>query len=162
MRKRLIVAATAVTLSLGAAIPLVANAAQTGTATGRVSLVDQITSKFNLNKADVQKVFDDNRTANQATRAQTAATRLATLVKDGKITQAQADKIQAKRTEMQTFMTSLKDKTLAERKAALTTERTEVTQWAKDNGIDVRYLMIGRGGMMGMGGHLGMHGLDAN
>lgn len=139
--------AAAVTLSLGVAVPLVASAAQTGSAAGRVSLVDQIASKFSLNKADVQKLFDDNRTANQATRSQAFTARLATLVKDGKITQAQSDKIKAKQTEIQTFMTSLKGKTPIERRAALKAERVAVAQWAKTNSINASYLMRGHGGM---------------
>ena len=162
MRKRLIVAATAATLSLGAAIPLVASAAQAGGTTGRVSLVDQIASKFSLNKADVQKVFDDNRTANQATHSQAFTARLATLVKDGQLTQVQADKIQAKQTEIAAFKASLKSKTPAERQAAMKTERDAVAQWAKANGIDASYLMPGRGGTMGPGGHGGMHSSDVN
>lgn len=162
MNKRLLMTVAAVTLGLGVAVPLVASAAQTGSATGRVSLVDQIASKFSLNKADVQKLFDDNRTANQATRSQAFTTRLGTLVKDGKLTQVQADKIQVKRTEIVAFKASLNSKTPAERQAAMKTERDAVAQWAKDNGIDASYLMLGRGGSMGMGGHHGMHDLDAN
>lgn len=153
MRKRLIVAAAAATLSLGAAIPLVANAAQATSTTGKVSLVDQIASKFSLKKADVQKLFDDNRTANQATRSQAFTARLATLVKDGQLTQAQADKIQVKQTEIAAFKASLKSKTPAERPAAMKTERDAVAQWAKDNGISASYLMRGHGGR---------HGSDVN
>ncbi len=150
------IAATAATLSLGAMVPLgmsVAAHAQ-GNNTGS-SIVDKIASKFNLNKTDVQKVFDENRATNQAERKQAAANQLATLVKDGKLTQAQADLITAKRAELQADMQknrdAMKDKTQDEREAARAAEKADIDKWAADNGIDAKYLMPGPGHNGGKG-----------
>ena len=153
------IAATAATLSLGALVP-VAAMAQSDTATGSSSIVDKIASKFNLNKADVQKVFDEEHTARQDEREQKSKDELAALVKAGTLTQAQADKISAKRTEMKADMeknrTAMQSKTEAERRAAMEAKKAELDKWAADNGIDVKYLMPDRGGR-GPGGLMGNH-----
>jgi hypothetical protein len=115
------------------------------------SIVEKIASKFNLNKAEVQKVFDEERTVHEAEHQQAMKDRLAQAVKDGKLTQDQADKITAKQAEMKAYMDSLKDKTHEERHMAMESKRTELEQWAKDNNIPTEYL----GKMGGRGGHGG-------
>lgn len=78
-------------------------------------------------------------------------------VKDGKLTQAQADLIKAKHQELRQSM-NLQGKTAAERQAALTAQADALKQWAKDNGIPEEYAQIGPGNMMGKGGMgRGMH-----
>lgn len=149
MKKTLLVAATAATISLGTAVPLVA-AADTSTANGdSSSLVNKIASKFNLNKSDVQKVFDEDRAARDAEREQAAKDQLAALVKAGTLTQAQADKITAKRAEMRADMEANRSKfesmTDAERKADMDAKKAALDKWASDNGIDVKYVMPGHG-----------------
>lgn len=160
MKKSLLIGASVITLGVGALVPLAAHA-QTGTTSTGTSIVDKIASKFNLNKADVQKVFDEDRATHQAEREQQEATKLADLVKAGTLTQAQADKITAKRAEMKADMEKNKDSfktmTEAERKAAMDAKKTALDQWAKDNGIDAKYLMLGGRGQGGPG-----HGPDSN
>lgn len=160
MKKSLLIGATVVTLGVGTLVPLAAHA-QTGTSASGTSIVDKIASKFNLNKADVQKVFDEEHAARETEREQRAADKLAELVKAGTLTQAQADKITAKRAEMkanrEANKESFKDMTEAERKAAMDAKKAELDQWAKDNGIDAKYLMPGGGGRGGFG-----HGPEAN
>ncbi len=135
-----------------------------GTFQNRTSaLVQAIASKFNLNTADVQKVFDDQRAQQQADmqakNEQRFTDRLAQAVKDGKLTQAQSDLVTAKHQEVQTFMESLKDKTVADRQAALKTEMDSLKQWATDNNIPEGYLPMGFGPGRGMmGGHEGFGG----
>lgn len=133
------------------------------TSTSQNSIVDKIAAKFNLNKADVQKVFDENRSAHQAEREQAEKTRLDQAVKDGKLTQAQEDKLIAKLKEVQSArqanMDAMKDKTPAERKAAMEAERTAFKQWLADNGIPAEYgKMAGHGPR---GGHGGPEGSEA-
>ncbi len=164
MRKNILIAATAATLSFGAIAPIgltLAAHAQTGTTTG-TSIVDKIASKFNLNKTDVQKVFDENRTAHQAERTQAEKDKLAALVSAGTLTQAQADKITAKHAEMKAAMdadrSAMQSKTEAERKAAMDAKKAELDKWAADNGIDAKYVMPGGG----MGGGRGPGGPGGN
>ncbi len=163
MKKNLLVAAAIASVGFTAAVPLAstltAHAATNNT--GSSSIVDKISSTFKLNKTDVQKVFDEEHAARQTERTQTIKDKLAADVKAGKITQAQADKITAKIAEMQAVRKanhdSMKDKTQAERKAAMDTKKAELDAWAKNNGIDASYLMMGhggRGGPEGRGGHM--------
>ena len=108
MKKNLLVAATAATLSLGALVPMAAMA-QSDSTTGSSSIVDKIASKFSLNKADVQKVFDEEHVARQAEHEQAYKDKIAAAVKDGKLTQAQADKVLAKHAEMKAEMEKNRD-----------------------------------------------------
>lgn len=81
------------------------------------------------------------------------ADRLAQAVKDGKLTQDQADKITAKLKELKTQREaerdSMKDKTDEERKTAMEAKKTELEKWAKDNNIPLEYLRS----LGGPGGH---------
>lgn len=156
MKKSLLVAATVATLGVGIMAPIAAYADTGSTSTGNSSLVDKIASKFHLNKTDVQKVFDEDRTARQAEHEQAAKDQLAAWVKDGTLTQAQADKITAKRTEIKADREANHDKfesmTNTERKAAMDAKKADLEKWASDNGIDIKYVMPGRGGEGHMGG----------
>lgn len=116
------------------------------------ALVDKIAKKFNLNKDDVQKVFDENRAEHDAERQQRLEKKLDKAVSDGKITSAQKDQIIAKLKEMKSFFDSLKDKSPAERRTALKDKRAELHKWAKDNNIPEGLLMP-RGLHQGFGGH---------
>lgn len=131
------------------------------------SLVDALASKFNLNKTDVQKVVDEQHAKMQSEREQRGKDQVAKLVTDGKLTQAQADKISAKRAAMQkereANRTTMQAMTADEQKAEMASHRTELNQWMEDNGIDSQYgyLLMGGparghgGGMMRGGEGLG-------
>lgn len=123
------------------------------------SMVDRIATKFNLKKEDVQKVFEEQHVANQAQRQKDMQSKIDQAVKDGKITQAQADKLAAKHKEMAEYMESLKDKTPEERRTAMKAKQTEMRKWMTDNNIPAG-LMGPRGGERGMRGQMG-HGGDS-
>lgn len=110
-----------------------ANAASAQTNSGS-SLVDKIVAKFNLNKDEVQAVFDEQRTEQQAERTAEMSDRLQEKVASGDITAEQKTLIEQK---------------LAEQQTARETERTELEKWASDNNIDAKYLMGGGRGHMG-------------
>lgn len=151
-------------LSIGAAtvgsMGLAHAATSTSTDTNpQQSLIDKLVSKFNLNKADVQKVFDEERSERDSEREAQTKTELDALVKDGKITQGQEDKLIAKAKEIQSQREAnrdaMKDKTDAERKAAMDKERDSLKQWLSDNGIAREYgrFLMGHGpGGRGHGG----------
>jgi hypothetical protein len=124
---------------------------------GSNTLVTKIAQKFNLNTTDVQEVFDEDRTDRQAERQTEIEKNLAQAVSDGKLTAEQKDKIIAKQKELQSGheaeFESMKNKTEAERKAAMEAKRTELEKWAGENNIPTQYLRY----IMGHGGH-GPHG----
>ncbi|MFZ1812564.1 MAG: hypothetical protein WAU02_03545 [Candidatus Saccharimonadales bacterium] len=140
----------------------VANAAtSTNGANPMSSLVDAIASKFNLNKTDVQAVFDAEHSKMEATREADAKAEIAQLVKDGKLTQPQADAITTKRAELDkerdANRTADQKLTDEQRQTKMTERRTALDKWAADNNIpaEYRYLLKGGKGGHGPGGHGG-------
>ncbi|HSX01994.1 MAG TPA: hypothetical protein VLI05_01625 [Candidatus Saccharimonadia bacterium] len=131
--------------------------ASAATGTKPASLVDELAQKFNLNKADVQAVFDQHRSEAQSDHEAKYEQRLAADVAAGKLTAAQKDQILAKHQEVLSFMESLKGKSAADRKAALDQERHQLQQWTKDNSIPARYV-VGGLGLRGMGHRFGNGG----
>ncbi len=151
----------------GATGVAVANAASTTNGGDRMgSLVDALASKFNLNKSDVKAVFDANREQMQAQHEQDIKDKVAQLVTDGKLTQAQADVLNAKRAELQkereANRTADQDLTADQRKAKMTERRTALETWLKEQGIDMKYSYLLMGGHGGHGGPGGMHGMRGN
>lgn len=122
------------------------------------SLVDMIAQKFNLNKADVQKVFDDHKTQVQVDREKNYETRLQKAVDDKKITSDQRDKILQKHKDLLAQVQALRSadtsKTPAERRADMTKLKADITKWEQDNNIPPGYLRV-MGGGRGHGNHNG-------
>ena len=117
------------------------------------TLADAISSKFNVNKTEVQEVIKGERQKHHGEH-------INQLVKEGKLTQAQADKLKAKEKEMKPKREAAHNEVDAtKRKAARDAIRTEMDQWAKDNGIDLSSLRPNRG----HGGHrLQERGVDGD
>lgn len=134
---------------IGAATLIGVGGVQAAQDTAHTSLVDKIAARFNLNKADVQTLFDQDRSEMDAKHAQKIGDRLQKAVDAGTITSAQRDLIEAKQADMRTYMESLKDKTPDERHTAMKAKMEELKQWATDNGIPEKF--VGPHG--GRGGH---------
>lgn len=130
------------------------------------SLVGKLASKFNLDKSDVQKVFDENRSEMEAKHETELTTRLQKLVDAGTLTAEQKTKIEAKlkqiKAERESNKDSMKDLNDTERKAKMDAKKTELEAWAKENGLDLTKLrdIFMKGGRGGHGGpHQMMHPL---
>ncbi len=170
IKKSIVIAGTAATLGL-ASVGGIAAAATGSSSASTTSLVDKIATKFNLNKDDVQKVFDTDRTEHQTEREQRYEDRLTQAVKDGKLTEAQKVKIESKHKELQAEMdknrasmeadrAAMDGKTDAERQAdreqrhtEMAAQRTALQEWETDNGIPAGYLGFGGRGRGPGGGH---------
>lgn len=116
-------------------------------------LVDKIAQRFNLNKSDVQKVFDENRSEHQAARQQHYEYRLSQAVKDGKLTEDQKTKLLDKLNELQSREEDLEDKTSQQRYQNIEQDHDALKQWAQDNNIPQRYLPGSMHGSRPMGIH---------
>lgn len=112
------------------------------------NLVAKIAQKFNLQEADVQAVFNEHRTEMQTNMQTKFAERLSQAVTDGKLTQAQADLITAKRAELQAERPQLANGEKPT-KELMQAHQTELKQWATDNNIPLEYVMGFGGGRMG-------------
>lgn len=163
MKKQFITAGIATAVGVAGLVGVgVANAETSTSGTGThpmSSLVEAISSKFNLDKTKVQAVFDEQHTKMEAERAEQVKTELTKLVSDGKLTQDQMDKIVAKRAELEkdrahnrTAHQSLSD---AERDTKRQERKTALETWAKENNIPTEYLRYVMGGGRGHGGHGG-------
>ncbi len=124
------------------------------------AIVEKIATKFGLNKVEVQKVFDEQKTQMHADMQKKNEERLTQLVTDGKITETQKTLILNKHKEMQqereTNKDSFKNQTPEERKSQMESKKAEMEAWAKDNGIDSQYLMPEFGGKGHGGPKMGM------
>lgn len=98
------------------------------------TLVDRIATKFNLNKDEVQAVFNEDRAAKEAERINLISEELQAAVDDGDITADQKALIETKLKELQ---------------ATRASERTALQEWADANSIDLKYVMMGGRGLGG-------------
>lgn len=175
MKKQLIVAgvvaATSIAGLTGVQIANAVTNSSDGDTDPMSSLVDALATKFKLNKADVQKVVDEQHAKMQAEREQRVQDQVAALVTDGKLTQAQADKINTKRAELDKEREANRaadhnltaEQSQAKRQEVRTkmeAKKTELTTWLKDNGIDAQYAYLLMGGRGGHGGSGSMHRSD--
>ncbi len=131
--------------------------------TGRDALVDKLVAKFNLNKADVQKVFDEEHAARETEHEADIKTKLDQAVKDGKLTQDQEDKLIAKLKELQADRDAARDSGTKPDAATMKAKRDEFKKWLSDNNIPEEYgLALGGRGHHGMQSmhKEGMHSTD--
>ena len=122
------------------------------------SLVTALAQKFNLKESDIQSVLDEDRAERDTEREQETKDEVAQLVKDGKLTQDQADKINAKRTELkaerEANKTANQSLSNGERKAKMDEHKAAIDTWLKDSGVDSKYeyLLMGKHGRGGPDG----------
>jgi polyhydroxyalkanoate synthesis regulator phasin len=156
--KRTVLVSTAVAAAVvgGVGGAGIASAA-TNSTNGESSIVDKLASKFNLNKADVQAVFDENHKEREAQHEADQKQRLTDAVSNGKLTQAQADHITAVRDEIKMLRGTSNPHDLSQDvRDQIKDKMDSLRDWAEDNNIDMQYVMLGHGGgMRGMGPHHG-------
>lgn len=129
--------------------------AQTPTSDPHAALVQKLADKFNLNKDEVQKVFDEQRVEHKVIMKQKMEDKLSQLVKDGKITEEQKTKLQNKLNEMhanrEAEMEEMKSMTPEQRKEAMKAHKEELKKWAQENDIDLNVFMEEHEGKIKMG-----------
>lgn len=155
--KKIAVSVLVFSIALGAGYGINQTSAQG--MNGGSTLIDKLVAKFNLNKDEVTKVFDENRIEQRANmdakRKATAEENLNAAVSKGELTAEKKQLILEKLTELEkereVNRTAHQNLSVEERKTEMETHRAEMTKWASDNGIDVKYLMGGFGRGLGHG-----------
>lgn len=124
------------------------------------TLVDKIATKFNLNKDEVKKVFDEERASHQAEHEKAMSDRLQKLVDEGKLTTDQKAKIETKFKEMRQQREANKDNDLTEeeRKAEMQRNHQALEKWANENKIDLSLIRPDKSD--GHGGPMMIHRRD--
>lgn len=114
------------------------------------SIVQKLVEKFGLKESDVQSVFDEAQQERQSQMQAKFEESLSQAVKDRKITEAQKQLILTKRQELkansQANFTNMQNMTPDQRKGDMQAQNQALTDWAKQNSIDIKYLF---------GGHMG-------
>ncbi|MEA2007053.1 MAG: hypothetical protein U9O20_02745 [Patescibacteria group bacterium] len=99
----------------------------------RESLIQRFIEKFDLNKDDIEGVFENHRNQMQEKRNQRHEEHLSELVSDGKLTEDQKIVLIAKREQdCEEFQNMTREERQAERQA----HREEMDQWFEEQGID--------------------------
>lgn len=129
--------------------------ASADTSFGRDGVIDRLVSRFNLNKNDVEKVFEENQAARQAERKTEIEEKLNQAVSEGKLTNDQKNALIQKMDEMRARRDDLRNLSREERRQKMTEHRTEMQKWASDNGIDFTQLGLFLGRGLGEGNGLG-------
>lgn len=92
---------------------------------GDSDITAKIAEKFGISQDEVQAVFDEEKTANEAERAAERSEQLQELVDSGEITSEQKTLIEEKQSELE-----------VQRDEA----RAALDSWAEENGIDLKYV----------------------
>lgn len=119
-------------------------------------LAERIATKFNLNQAEVEQVFEEHREERDAERQQDLSDRLQERVDSGEITAEQKPLIENKLKEMENAREELRDQDLSreEMQTKMKAMREELKTWVESNGLELEDVMP-----FGMGrGHGGMGG----
>lgn len=167
VKKSLVVAGAVATVGLTgiAGLGVASAATDSGTAVNdKGSLVDKLVDKFNLNKGEVEAVFEEQRTEAEAKMQEKTEERLNKAVSEGKITEDQKAKILAKLAELkadrEADRETVRNMTDEERRAHKEQKHEELKAWAEENNIPEEYLHIGGGGI-GMEVHAKAGGLKS-
>lgn len=155
--KKIVIPLTALVLAGGMAFTS-SRALATGTSIPtQQDLIQRIAARFGLKESEVQSVVEQHRLERFAAKKAHYEAYLAQAVKNGEISEAQKAKILSKHAEI--LATREADRSAhqalsaEERRAAFDKKRADLEKWAKENGIDTKYLVgFGKGGMyMGNG-----------
>lgn len=151
MKKKIII--PAITILTAGALFFGINSTLAQTEDGQ-TFASKLAAKLGLEESKVKSALDELHEERHTVMEQKAEERLSQLVTEGKLTKEQKDKILAKQKELYQMhdenKDELKDKTPQERKELMNKKREELEAWAKENGIDIKYLLNplrGHGGM---------------
>jgi hypothetical protein len=116
-------------------------------------MVQRLAEKFNLNADEVKTFLDEDRQTQQKEMLSEYETMLSEAVTNGELNEEQKALLLAKKVEQQAQMAARQpgQGNGPENREEMQAKRDEISQWAKDNGIDEKYLFM-HGSNEGKGG----------
>lgn len=107
-------------------------------------MVQHLVEKFNLNTDEVKTFLDEERQVQQEEMLSEYETMLTEAVNNGELTEDQKALLLAKKAEQQSEMAARQpgQGNGPENRDEMQAKRDELSQWAKDNGIDEKYLFM--------------------
>ena len=141
MNKKIIIPAVSIAL-LGSVVTygLTSVKAETNTPTEFPPLVQKLISKFNLNKDEVSKIMEQDRSERQAEMQKRFEEKLTELVKTEKLTENQKTALISKHNEMKANKQNIREMTREERQNKMQEEKSKYEEWSKSQGIDLSLL----------------------
>lgn len=110
-----------------------------------ISIIDRIAEKFNLNRDEVQQVFDEAKIEHQDMMQERLINALNEAVSEGKITSEQKEAILEKHNEImanrEAMMEEMKNMTPEERRFAMQNRGEDLREWAQNQGINLDEIM---------------------
>jgi hypothetical protein len=162
MSHRFFLGLAGLSLAATAAVPVFAATPATNSSPQdrQETLIQALVQRFNLNKSDVQQFFQDQQGQHFTEMLTRLSERLTTQVTQGKLTEVQKNAILEKAKEVKAKQDTFRALSQTERETQMKQYRTDLENWAKQQGIDKRYLQDLLGGGHGGpgGGHRGMGG----
>lgn len=150
MKKAFIIPIVALTIVGGTLIAVMPAQAQTGVPP-RTVLIRRLSEKFGVPSTEVEAVMEEARAEHRQERQKELEERLNTAVSNGNLTQQQKAAILAKHQELLATWEAGREQFQAmspeEKRAAREQARVELEEWAKAQGIDVKFFMVMHKGM---------------
>lgn len=144
-KKSLLVAGGVMALgTAGLGVGATASALTSTSGDKQASLIEALAKKFNVDKSEVQKVFDDNRATREAEMKTTRDAALKKALTDKKITQEQYDHIAAAWKDIDTARTAAGDPTsqTEQQRTDMKKKMDELRTWMQQQNISPETLGI--------------------
>lgn len=118
---------------------------------GYESIVEKLSTKFNIDQTEVQAVFEEQHREREQYMQQRGEEKINTAVENGTITEAQKNELLALREKLHNEMEDFSNMTQEERRVKMDEHRATIEAWAESNNVDMADLNFGFGG----GPHMG-------
>ena len=104
-------------------------------------IVKKLAEKFNLDIADVEKVFDEERGAHHEEMHAQCVERLDKAVEDSKLTKAQSAELQKILDKKKADHEKIEDLSPEEQREAMKAHKAELNKWAEDNDLNLKDIL---------------------
>lgn len=123
----------------------------------KTSFIRELAHKLGIDQSRVQSAVDEITKERKSSMEKRFDQILDQALKDGKITEAQKQLILQKRQELQNLKSDFKNITSEQRREAMKNQRQALEDWAKQNNIDLKFVLGAHGHLGAFKGRWGKH-----